>query len=37
MTGFGASAPYKQLFPLYGFTSENVAEKALSAIEKCAK
>ena len=32
MTGFGASAPYKQLFPHYGFTAENVAEKALKAL-----
>lgn len=26
MTGFGASAPYKQLFEYYGITAENVAE-----------
>ncbi len=24
MHSFGASAPYKYLFPLYGFTTENV-------------
>lgn len=28
MDTFGASAPYKQLFPRFGFTVENVAEKA---------
>ena len=26
MHRFGASAPYKQLFPLYGFTVENIVD-----------
>lgn len=30
MTGFGASAPYSKLFPYFGFTAENVAEKVKS-------
>ena len=34
MNGFGASAPYKQLFPYFGFTAENVAEKALKVLGK---
>ncbi len=28
MKGYGASAPFAKLFELYGFTAENVAEKA---------
>jgi transketolase len=28
MTGFGASAPYELLYKEYGFTVENVVEKA---------
>ena len=35
MTGFGASAPAGVLFPHFGFTVENVVEKALASIEKC--
>ncbi len=34
MNGFGASAPAGVLFPHFGFTAENVAEKALASIEK---
>ena len=34
METFGASAPANVLFPHFGFTAENVAEKALSSIEK---
>ncbi len=34
MNGFGASAPAGKLFPHFGFTVENVVEKALSSIEK---
>lgn len=34
MDGFGASAPAGKLFPHFGFTVENVVEKALSSIEK---
>ncbi len=33
MTSFGASAPAGVLFPPFGFTAENVAEKALKSIE----
>jgi transketolase len=33
MEGFGASAPAGVLFPHFGFTVENVVEKALQAIE----
>ena len=33
MTSFGASAPAKQLFEHFGFTPENVVEKAKLAIE----
>ena len=33
MDGFGASAPANTLFPHFGFTVENVVEKALQAIE----
>jgi transketolase len=33
MNGFGASAPAGKLFPHFGFTAENVAEKALKSIE----
>ncbi len=35
MTSFGASAPAGKLFPHFGFTAENVAEKALASIENC--
>ena len=35
MNGFGASAPAGKLFPHFGFTVENVVEKALASIEKC--
>ena len=34
MEGFGASAPYKLLFPHFGFTAENVAAKALKVLGK---
>ncbi len=34
MDGFGASAPAGILFPHFGFTVENVVEKALASIEK---
>ena len=33
MEGFGASAPAGMLFPHFGFTVENVVEKALQSIE----
>jgi transketolase len=33
MTSFGASAPAGVLFPYFGFTAENVADKALKSIE----
>ena len=33
MDGFGASGPAKTLFDNFGFTAENVAEKALRSIE----
>ena len=35
MTSFGASAPAGELFKYYGFTVENVVEKALKSIENC--
>ena len=35
MEGFGASAPAGQLFPLFGFTVENVVEKALTSLKNC--
>ncbi len=35
MNTFGASAPAGKLFPYFGFTAENVAEKALASIENC--
>ncbi len=35
MTTFGASAPAGKLFPHFGFTVENVVEKALASFEKC--
>lgn len=35
MNGFGSSAPAKVLFEHYGFTAENVVEKALSSMRKC--
>ena len=34
MNGYGASAPYKVLFPYFGFTPENAAEKALEVLNK---
>ncbi|MBQ8394934.1 MAG: transketolase [Clostridia bacterium] len=34
MTSFGASAPAGQLFPYFGFTVDNVVDKALKSIEK---
>ena len=34
MNSFGASAPAGKLFPYFGFTAENVAEKALVSIAK---
>ena len=34
MNSFGASAPAGKLFPYFGFTVENVVEKALASIEK---
>jgi transketolase len=34
MNSFGASAPAGKLFPYFGFTAENVAEKALASIAK---
>jgi transketolase len=34
MTTFGASAPYKLLFPHFGLTTENVVEKALKVLGK---
>ena len=34
MDTFGASAPANVLFPHFGFTVENVVEKALASIEK---
>ena len=34
MESFGTSAPASKLFPYFGFTAENVAEKALASIEK---
>lgn len=33
MTGFGVSGPAKQLFEHFGFTAENIAEKAKLSIE----
>ena len=35
MESFGASAPAGLLFPHFGFTVENVVEKALKSINKC--
>ena len=35
MYGFGASAPAKKLFEHFGFTVENVVQKALASIRKC--
>ena len=35
MNTFGASAPAGKLFHYFGFTAENVAEKALASIENC--
>ena len=34
MTGFGASAPYKELYQHFGITPEKVAEAALERLEK---
>jgi transketolase len=34
MTTFGASGPYAKLFPMFGFTAENVAEKAKLTLGK---
>lgn len=34
MESFGTSAPAGKLFPYFGFTAENVVEKALASIEK---
>ena len=34
MTGFGASAPYKDLYRHFGITAEKVAEAALSKLPK---
>ncbi len=33
MTGFGVSGPAKELFKHFGFTAENVVEKAMQSIE----
>ncbi len=35
MDGFGASAPAAQLFNHFGFTVENVVEKALTSLKNC--
>ena len=35
MEGFGASAPAGVLFPHFGFTVENVVEKAVASVKKC--
>jgi transketolase len=35
MESFGASAPAGQLFPHFGFTVENVVEKALASLKNC--
>jgi transketolase len=32
MTGFGSSGPYQQLYKKYGFTAENISEKAKKTI-----
>ncbi|MNR99895.1 Transketolase 2 [compost metagenome] len=32
MTGYGESAPADKLFPFFGFTVENVVEKALGVM-----
>jgi len=34
MTGFGASAPYKELYRHFGLTPEKVAEAALARLQK---
>jgi transketolase len=34
MTGFGASAPYKELYRYFGLTPEKVAEAALARLQK---
>jgi transketolase len=37
MTGFGASAPYKDLYQRFGITPEKVAELALACLEKSSR
>jgi len=37
MTRFGASAPYKALQQHFGFTPENVVERAKAALERVSK
>ena len=37
MSTFGASGPAAQLFKLFGFTVENVVEKAKASLAKVAK
>jgi transketolase len=32
MTGFGASAPYKELYAHFGITAEAVVQKALARL-----
>ncbi|MBE5816898.1 MAG: transketolase [Clostridiales bacterium] len=34
MSTFGTSGPFNKLFPLYGFTTENVVEKAMKVLGK---
>ena len=34
MTGYGASAPYKELYKHFGITPEAVAEAAMKALGK---
>jgi transketolase len=34
MTGFGASAPYKDLYRHFGITAEKVAEAVLTKIKE---
>ena len=34
MHGFGASAPAKDLYAHFGFTAENVAERAKAVMER---
>ena len=35
MEGFGASAPAGVLFPHFGFTVDNIVEKAVASVKKC--